>query len=83
VQGNPLAHQLSNHISKRGVFEALEQDALVCHAVSGQLESEAQVLFPARNILGDREVVYFQAQAHGPPCVLALHRDYSLNPLSR
>jgi hypothetical protein len=27
--------------------------------------------------------VYFQAQAHGPPCVLALHRDYSLNPLSR
>ena len=66
VQSNPLAHELSNDISKRGVFEALKQDAPACYAVLGQLESKTQVLFPARNILGDRQIVRLQAKADGP-----------------
>jgi hypothetical protein len=83
VQSNPLAHELSNDVSQRGVLEALKQDAPACHAVSGKLESKTQVLFPARNVLGDRQIVCLQAQAHGLPRGLALHPEYSLNPPSR
>jgi hypothetical protein len=54
MQSNPLAHELSNDIRKRGVLEALKQYAPACYAVSSQLEGKTQVLFPARNILGDR-----------------------------
>jgi hypothetical protein len=83
VQSNPLAHKLSDDISKRGVLEALKQDASACYAVSGQLESKPQVLFPACNILGDRQIVRFQAQAHGLPRALALYGEAAIRDKRR
>jgi hypothetical protein len=72
MQSYPLAHELSNDIRKPGVLEALEQDAPACYAVSSRIGSKTQVLFPARDILGDRQIVCLQAQPHGLPPVASL-----------
>jgi hypothetical protein len=54
MQSNPLPRELSNDIRKCGVLEALKQYAPACYAVPSQIEDKTQVLFPARNVLGDR-----------------------------
>jgi len=58
-----------------GVLEALKQDVPPCHAVPGKLESKTKVLFAACNILGDRQIVCFQAQTNGYDVCLKTHAD--------
>src|SRR5712692_8402398 len=60
---DPSPHRARERCLQSGRRQPLQQSLLVSHPVPGELARELEVLFPARRVLGDREVVDLEAQA--------------------